>query len=238
MSESMQKHCALVTGATSGIGREVVRLLVADGWRVIGVGRDAQRLADLEKELGADFIGFTADLCEFDASGKIAAFAKQQFPQLDLLVNNAGCSWVGEVANMPDDKVDALINVNLRSLVMLSRNAIPLLARSGQAQIINIGSVAAHLNADLISLYSATKSAVITFTHALAKELAPKNIRVNVVSPTGTDTEVFDRAGVSIDRSKLLPAPDVAKIIMLMTQLPASVDVGELLLAKRFTPGG
>ncbi len=236
MNESESQR-ALVTGATSGIGRETARLLVAEGWRVIGTGRDHERLRDLNNELGERFIGYAADLSHPGAPDELTHFAEERFGSLDLLVNNAGCSWVGEMAEMPAHSVDALLSVNLRSLILLCRNAVPLLRSSARGQIVNIGSVAAHLHADRISVYSATKAAVITFSHALAKELAPLKIRVNTVSPTGTDTEVFERVGVDIDRDILIPAPDVAKIILLMTQLPDTVDVGELLIARRFTPG-
>lgn len=228
---------ALVTGATSGIGRETVRRLVAEGWQVIGTGRDQQRLDDLEHELGEAFIGHAADLSKAPAPDELMAFVQARFGTLDLLVNNAGCSWVGNVADMPTESIDTVLDVNLRSLILLCRNAVPLLTGSPGAQIVNIGSVAAHLRADQISVYSATKAAVIAFGHALAKELAPQHIRVNTLSPTGTDTEVFERVGVEIDRNALVPAAEIAELILLLTRLPDSVDVGELLVAKRFTPG-
>ena len=100
--------------------------------------------------------------------------------------------------------------------------------KSGRGQIINIGSVAAHLAADVITIYSASKAAVITFSKALAKELAPKRIRVNVLTPTGTDTDLFNKVGSDIDRSLLVPAATMARMAILMTQWPEGIDVGEL----------
>ena len=216
---------------------EVARQLAAEGWRAIGVGRNIERLRELAEQTDGAVAPCQADLASPDAPEKIVAAARDGLGGLDLLVNNAGCSWVGEVADMPTEKLDAILNVNVRALMLLCRDAIPMLEASGQGQIVNIASVAAHLNAETIAVYSASKAAAITFSRALAKELAPRNIRVNVLSPTGTDTDLFSRVGVDMDRSRLVPVADMARLVVLLTQLPVGVDIGEIIAEKRFVPG-
>jgi short-subunit dehydrogenase len=189
------------------------------------------------EEAKGEVIALQADITADGAPERIMAAAAKQLAGLDLLVNNAGCSWVGQFADMPIEKLDLILNVNLRALMLLCKCAIPLLEKSSRGQIINIGSVAAHLADDVITIYSASKAAVITFSKALAKELAPKRIRVNVLTPTGTDTDLFNKVGEDIDRSLLVPAQDMARMAILMTQWPEGIDVGELVTEKRFVPG-
>ena len=236
-NEKKTNRRAVVTGAGSGIGREVSTQLVAEGWRVLAVDIDGKLVEALAKETQGKAVALQIDITADGAPERIMAAATEQFGGLDLLVNNAGCSWIGQFADMPVEKIDLLLNVNFRALVLLCQRAIPLLEQSGRGQIINIGSVAAHMTFDVIVIYCASKAAVITFSKALAKELVPKKIRVNVLSPTGTNTDLFNKVGSDIDRSLLIPAADMARMAILMTQWPEGIDVGELVTEKRFVPG-
>ena len=227
---------AIVTGAGSGMGREVSRELVAQGWRVLAVDLQRDRVQALEKETDGKIIPMEADIAQDGIPEKIMAVAGEKMGGLDLLVNNAGTSWVGQLADMPVEKMDAILNVNVRALILLCREAIGLLKESSSGQIINIASVAAQIPMETLVLYCTSKAAVSMFSKALAKELAGDKIRVNSFCPTGTDTELFQKVGVDIDRDTLVPAPDMAKMIVTLTTLPESVDMGEIITQKRFVP--
>jgi len=221
---------AIVTGASSGIGYEIAKQLLAKGWQVLGVAIDAN-----ENNVAKGVIAYQADLLEEGIQEKIMVQAKEKLGGLDLLVNNAGGSWVGDLATMPDADLDRVMNLNVRSLIRMCRQAIPLLRESAKGQIINVSSLAAHLPMETIAVYCASKAAVLMFSKVLAKELAPEKIRVNVLSPTGTDTNMFETVGVEVDKSALVSAEDMAKTAIFLTELPGDVEVVELLTHKRFS---
>jgi NADP-dependent 3-hydroxy acid dehydrogenase YdfG len=221
---------AIVTGASSGIGYEIARQLLAKDWQVIGVSRHAQK-----DNTPTGTIVLKADLLADDAPQTIMAFAQKELGGLDLLVNNAGGSWVGNLESMPDADLDRVMNLNVRSLMRMCRAAIPLLKESAKGQIINVSSIAAHLPMETLAVYCASKAAMLMFSKVLAKELSPEKIRVNVLSPTGTDTNLFETVGVKIDKNTLISSEDVARTALFLTELPGDVEVVELLTHKRFS---
>ncbi len=235
MKEADSSKRAIVTGASSGIGREIVRQLAAAGWSVLAVARRAERLTELADESAGRVFPFPVDLSAEDAPQAVVAAAERQLGGLDLLVNNAGSSWVGPFAEMPNEQLDRVFGLNVRALMLLCRAAIPALERC-EGQIINCSSMAAHLPMETLAAYCASKAAVAMFSRVLAKELAPRRIRVNALSPTGTDTELFETVGVDIDRGALVPAADMARLVLLLTELPAGLDIGEIQTHKRFVP--
>jgi len=221
---------AIVTGASSGIGYEIAKQLLAKDWQVVGVSRHAQK-----DNTPAGTIPLKADLLADDAPQAIMAFAQEELGGLDLLVNNAGGSWVGDLESMPDADLDRVMTLNVRSLMRMCREAIPLLKESAKGQIINVSSIAAHLPMETLAVYCTSKAAVTMFSNVLAKELSPEKIRVNILSPTGTDTNIFETVGVKIDKATLISAEDVAKTALFLTELPGDVEVVELLTHKRFS---
>jgi NAD(P)-dependent dehydrogenase (short-subunit alcohol dehydrogenase family) len=230
---------AIVTGASSGIGREIAKQFAEEGWRVMAVARRADLLESLAGEGNGRIVPFACDLVKDETPGEVFALAEREFGGVDLLVNNAGVSWVAETADTPDEKLDEILDLNVRALMRMCREAIPTLAASGSGQIINVSSVAAHLSMMGLAVYCSSKAAVNMFSRVLAKELAPRGIRVNVLSPPGTDTEIFGKAGVEVDsinRDALIPAGEMARMAVLMTQWPASVDMGELVIHKQGEP--
>ena len=230
------KGRAIVTGANSGIGFEVTKQLAADGWGLLAVDLQVDSLSPLVKESSGRIISHRADIAPDGKAEKIVAMAQDKLGGLDLLVNNAGTSWVGQFADMPTADMDRILRVNVRALMLLCQAAVPLLEKSECGQIINIGSLTAHLPQETIAVYSASKAAVLGFSRSLAKELAPRGIRVNVLSPCGTDTAIFKKTGSIVDRKLLVPAPDMATLVLMLTKLPNGVDIGEIVPHQRLDP--
>ena len=201
-----------------------------------GVGRQAAVLNALETESEGRIIACQADIAADGAEDEIVAAAEEKFGGLDLLVNNAGVSWVGQFTDMPAEVLDEILNVNVRALMLLCRAAAGALERSGQGQIINVGSVAGHLPQETIAVYCASKAAVAAFSRSLAGELAPRGIRVNVISPCGTDTAIFEKAGSRPDPELLVSAADMAALVVMLTRLPAGLDVGDIVTHQRLAP--
>ncbi len=230
------KRRVIVTGANSGIGREVTRQLAEDGWQVLAVDLGVDDLPALAAESEGRIIPYKADVSIDGMAERIVAEAQEKLGGLDLLVNNAGTSWVGQFSDMPTANIDRVLNVNVRGLMLLCRAAVPALVESQQGQIINIGSLVAHLPQETLALYCASKAAVVAFSQSLAKELAPRGIRVNVLSPCGTDTAIFEKVGSEVDRKLLVSPADMANLAVFLTKLPNGVDIGEIIPHQRLAP--
>jgi ketoreductase len=189
---------ALVTGGTSGIGLAVVRRLAADGHRVFLCARDEhnvkQTLEDLRAE-GLTVDGTTADVRDRASVTALVAAAVTAFGPLTVLVNNAGRSGGGITADLTDDLWYDVIDTNLNSVFLVTRQALKHggLADAADGRIINIASTAGKQGVLLGAPYSASKHGVVGFTKALGRELAPTGITVNAVCPGYVETPMAQR---------------------------------------------
>lgn len=182
---------ALITGASRGIGRAIAYKFASQGYDLILTCEKSEALLrDLSDELymtyGINCSYFVGDLS--DASSCSALF--NSVKSLDVLINNAGISYVGLLSDMTDADWDRVMGVNLNAPFYLSRLAIPLFLSKHEGKIINVTSVWGEAGASMEVAYSASKGGLIAFTKALAKELAPSNIAVNAVSLGMMDTDM------------------------------------------------
>ena len=179
---------ALVTGGTRGIGIAVCRMLLGKGFCVTALySSDEDAAQSAKRELpGAEFI--KADVS--DENAVKAVFEK--FPSLDLLVNNAGVSLYKQVQDTSFEEWSHVINVNAGGVFLCTKHAVKKMLLGGGA-IVNVSSVWGEAGGSCESVYSASKGAVIAFTKAAAKELAPSGITVNCVSPGVVDTDMMKK---------------------------------------------
>ena len=182
---------ALITGASRGIGRAVAEYLAREGYHLYLVCKQStDKLTALAKQLSTQYsvccTPFTADVGTPDDVEKLFA----QVNTLDVLVNNAGISYVGLLHEMSVDDWRQVMQTNLDSLFYTSRLAVPLMLRRHSGRIINISSVWGSVGASMETAYSASKGGVNSFTKALAKELAPSGIQVNAIACGVIDTDM------------------------------------------------
>jgi short-subunit dehydrogenase len=188
---------ALVTGASSGIGRSFATQLAAGGTDLILVARNQKRLDELAARLRSDY-GRRVEVLLADLEDR-AELAKvesrlRDHGDVDLLVNNAGFGHTGRFADLELEKSQAQIDCNVSALVRLAHASLQSMRKARRGGIINIASGAAFLPSPTLAVYAATKAFVVSFTQALREEVKGDNVRVTVVCPGFTRTEFQTRA--------------------------------------------
>lgn len=186
---------ALVTGASSGIGASMTRLLAAEGTALVIVARDTARLEALAAELGGEIEVLTADLGTADGVAAVAARLRDSERPVDLLVNNAGFGFQGDFASLDQTRERAVIDVNVGALHELCHVAAGAMTDRGGGAILNVSSVAAFFPTAGNATYAATKAFVTSFSESLHQELAAKGVTVTASCPGFTRTEFAERAG-------------------------------------------
>lgn len=193
----------IVTGGSRGLGLAIVTRLAGDGYRVIAVARgesDALAAGIAARPGAIVFAKF--DLAEIDAIPDFAHRLKKQFGPLYGLVNNAGLGTEGMLATMHNSQIEMLLRVNVTAPIVLSKYVVRGMMSTGQGRIVNISSIIASTGYSGLSVYGATKAALIGFTRSLAREVGRVGVTVNAVAPGFIDTELT--AGlVDEDRAKI-----------------------------------
>ncbi|MEO3975072.1 SDR family NAD(P)-dependent oxidoreductase [Streptomyces sp. CAU 1734] len=192
------KRVALVTGATSGIGLEVARVLAASGHRVFIGARDAQNVERTVKELSGEGLEVAGEALDVRSGTSVRAWvlaAVGRFGTVDVVVNNAGRSGGGVTADLSDELWNDVIDTNLNSVFRVTREVLTTGGMRGKdrGRIINIASTAGKQGVVLGAPYSASKHGVVGFTKALGNELAPTGITVNAVCPGYVETPMAQR---------------------------------------------
>lgn len=186
---------ALVTGASSGIGRAITVQLARHGVQVKATGRDIQALRELSSATGADVL--SADLRDPEAIERVSSWAAA----VDILVNNAGFGWSGPFDEMAPQDIEELVRVNLLAPIQLTRALLPAMIERRTGRVVNVSSIAGHVGVGHEAVYAATKAALMGFTDSLRYELGGTGVGVTLVSPGVVETPFFDRAGRPYSRS-------------------------------------
>lgn len=179
----------LITGATSGFGQATARLFVSQGWKVVGTGRRADRLATLGAELGANFHGMVFDITdEAEMASQLDALPAE-FRDIDILVNNAGLALgTASAPQVPLKDWHTMVNTNITGLLNITHRLLPgLIARRGM--VINLSSVAAHWPYAGGNVYAATKAFLRQFSLGLRADLHGKGVRITSIEPGMCETE-------------------------------------------------
>lgn len=219
---------AVVTGASSGIGKIYAQRLAARGYDLILVARNKVRLDELAQELvtctGRTVDVLPADLGKAEDVAKVAAHITDD-PAITLLVNNAGAGTEGPVVGADAAKIDAMVQLNVVALTRLAVAAVNTFTARGRGTLVNIASVVAIIPENFLGAYAATKAYVLAFTQSLGTELKDGPVRLQAVLPGLTRTEFFDRAGLD---AAALPAEMVMSAEDLVDAALAGLDQGEV----------
>lgn len=191
----LEGKVAFVTGSTRGIGLETARTLARHGATVVLNGHASQETvdqsaADIAREFGTPCFGLLADAADPSAVKSCYAQIFTRFKRLDVLVNNAGVMHEGLLGMIRDTAVRQTLEVNVMGPILHLQEASRLMARNKSGSIVNVTSIMGRFGAEGLTVYSSSKAALIGLTLAAAKELAPKNIRVNAVAPGFIDTDM------------------------------------------------
>lgn len=220
MKDSLSGKIALITGGGRGIGAAIARKLAGMGATTIICGRNRAPLDHTAKEIQAE--SMVCDVSDWNSVSALSERLKTTFGRLDILVNNAGIGgFGGPLHTMPLENWDSLFNTNLRGVFYTVRALVPLMISSGGGDIVNISSIAGKNALPNGAAYAASKWGLNGLSYSIAEELRSHRIRVSVVCPGSTDTELSPHAGK--DPKKMLQADDVAHVVaMLVTQAPQS----------------
>lgn len=199
-TQKLADKVAVVTGASKGIGAEVAKQLAAEGAAVVvnyaSSKEGADRVIDEIMKLGGKAIAIQADVAQKEQVERLFAATKKVFGRLDILVNNAGIYRFTPLEAVTEQEFHEQFNINVLGLILATQEAVKQFGSEG-GSVINISSVASSATPPMSAVYSATKAAVDAITSVLAKELGPKNIRVNAINPGAIETEGFHAAGFS-----------------------------------------
>jgi len=211
---------AVITGGGRGIGAGIASKLVSLGATTIICGRQGKRLEQTAREINCE--AMVCDVGDWNSVTQLAARVKDTFGRVDVLVNNAGIGgFGGPLHTMPLEKWDELFNTNLRGVFYTVRALAPLMISGGGGHIINISSIAGKNPLPNGAAYAASKWGLNGLSYSIAEELRAHNIRVSVVCPGSTNTELSPHEGK--DPNKMLQPDDVGHVVaMLVTQAPQS----------------
>ena len=194
-----QSPVLLVTGASKGIGLEIVLTALDQGYTVVGTSRNAQKLEEAVTAARPQLTEhFTAVSMTFDEASIKETVARiiERFGRIDVLVNNAGFAVLGALEEFSMDEVKANFEVNVFGLLAVMQAVLPQMRAQRSGHIINLASISGTVTGPAQSIYSATKASVIMMSEALADEAAPFNIQVTAICPGGVRTDFLDASSM------------------------------------------
>lgn len=220
MTDAATRKTALVTGATSGIGYEIAKLLAKDGHDLILAARSQARLDAVAEEFREGYGGrveiVAVDLARDDGAGKVFQAVDDAGLAVDVLINNAGYAVYGPFKDTNLDLELRMMHVNMLTLTTLTKRVLPLMLGRHSGKILNVASTAAFSSGPLMAVYYASKAYVLSFTEAIAEELRGTGVTVTALCPGPTATGFQHRAAMEESRQikgrEIMDAAEVAAI--------------------------
>ena len=224
---------AIITGASQGIGKAIAEKLLSQGFSIAICARSNEKLQALQNQWNeqypsASIIALNADLSDKEDVAIFANTVLSNFPQIDLLVNNAGSYQPGVLADEPDGLLEKMIGINLYSAYHLTRRILPAMKNTGAGHIFNICSVASLKAYPNGGSYSISKYALLGFTDNLREELRPDNIKVTAICPGATYSPSWEGSGV--DPQRIMETSDIAHTLWNAYTLSPQANVDTIVM--------
>jgi short-subunit dehydrogenase len=235
----MPDRAAIVTGASRGIGLALAEALGQEGFGLTVTARKPQTLEQAAEGLraqGFEVAHVAANMADEDAIAGVVQVHRERFGRLDVLVNNAGVG-IGAPATEHQTKfVDMQLGVNVRAIIVFYRECIELLRVAGaehrNALVVNMASIAGKSPAPWLSVYSATKAAVIAYTQAMNKELNGDGIKSVALCPGFVDTDMSDFVKATVPAEEMLRTEDIAEALRFLLRVSPSCVIPEIVFQR------
>jgi NAD(P)-dependent dehydrogenase (short-subunit alcohol dehydrogenase family) len=238
----MADRAAIVTGASSGIGLAVTRMLAESGYAVTMAARRPDKLAAAYEQLrgeGLEVQQVAADVGDEGDIARVVAAHRDAYGRLDVLMNNAGVGIGAPIGELSTKRMDIQLATNLRAIPLFYREALPLLqaagAEHGNALVINTSSIAGKQGEPWLSIYSATKAGVIGFTQSMNRELHGHGIKSTALCPAFVDTPMTDFVKEHVAPQDMIQTADIAAAVQLLLALSPGCVIPEIVFQP---PGG
>jgi NAD(P)-dependent dehydrogenase (short-subunit alcohol dehydrogenase family) len=231
----MAQRAAIVTGGSSGIGLGIARMLGEEGYALTVAARRPEKLEAAVEGLradGYDVNSISGNLADEALVQEVVRSHRERFGRLDVLVNNAGVGAGEPVGELTTKKVDLQLGINLRSPILFYRECVELLRVAGAehrcALVVNMSSISGKSGEPWLSVYSATKAAVVAFTQAMHKELGSDGIKSTALCPAFVDTPMSDFVKEQISPQDMIQVSDVAETVRVLLKMSPGCIVPEV----------
>ena len=236
----MAERAALITGGSGAIGLAIARVLADEGY---GLTLSARRPEKLEaavqplRDTGADVLAIPANVADEEQLQAVAAAHRERFGRLDALVNNAGVGVGAPLADTQTKYLDMQLAVNFRSMVILTRECMPLLKESGaehgKALVINTSSISGKIPVPFLGVYGATKHAVVGFSGSLQREHQHDGISVTALCPGFVDTDMTEFIKGQVPAEEMIKPDDIGEAVRFLLHTSSACVVPEIQFLRR-----
>ncbi len=233
------ERAAIVTGASSGIGLAIARVLGEEGYGVTMAARRPEKLDAAVAGLaggGFDVHAVAANVSDEAEIEKVVDAHRERFGRLDVLVNNAGVGVGQAVAEIETKRLDMQLDINLRSIVLFYRECVPLLKEAAgehkNALVVNTSSISGKRGEAWLSVYSATKHGVVGWTEAMNKELGAEGIKSTALCPAFVDTPMTDFVKEHVAAEDMIRAEDIAESVRFLLKVSPACVVPEIMFVR------
>lgn len=248
MSGRVDERIAIVTGAGSGIGQASAIRLAEEGATVICADINAiaaNETASQIRDLNFKAVGYEIDIADSKACDSIVSYSVEKYGAVDILVNNAGVNLPGVFHEVSNETIDRTLNVNVKGAMYLTRAALPHMLKNSRGSIVNMSSVNGLVSEPYLSVYSASKGAIVMFTRGIALDYAKTGIRCNAICPGWVDTPInhahakmlggLDHVYKTIDSFQPIGRPgtsrEIANVVLFLASDESSFMTGSIVSA-------